>query len=58
MLMRYLIPSQSLLSGMGSESVSAYSISVGVEDLEPRMILRMDLTATSSFCMLNFLEDP
>ena len=52
------MPSQTLLSGMGSVPVSAYRISMGVDVLEPRMILRMDLVATSSFKRLDLLVDP
>ena len=52
------MPSQSLLSGMGSVPVSAYRISMGVDVLDPRMILRMDLVTTSSFKRLVLLVDP
>ena len=52
------MPSQSLLSGMGSVLVSAYRISMGVDVLDPRMILRMDLVTTSSFKRLDLLVDP
>jgi hypothetical protein len=43
---------------MGSVPVSAYRISMGVDVLDPRMILRMDLVTTSSFKRLVLLVDP
>ena len=52
------MPRQYLLSGMGSVPVSGYRISMGVDVLEPRMILRIDLVTTSSFKSLDLLVDP
>lgn len=57
-LMIYLVVSQLLLEAIGSVPVSAYRISVGVEHLDPSIILRIDLLITSSFLMLDLLEFP
>ena len=52
------MPRQYLLSGMGSVPVSGYRISMGVDVLEPRIILRMDLATTPSFKRFDLLVDP
>ena len=42
----------------GSVDDSAYRISVGVESLDPRMTLRMDLQAVSILVRLDLLALP
>ena len=55
---RYFPDSQLLLVARGSVDDSAYRISVGVESLDPRMTLRMDLQAVSILVRLDLLALP
>ena len=54
----YLPVSQLLLSAIGSVPVSAYRIWVGVDCLEPRIVLIMALQTMLSFSMLVLLALP